>query len=345
MVASSDIASLAHVLVLFLMTIISSSPHYAGPNDKYILHRRNRPTTNTLANGNNIALQPQLGHSPLPAVSPVPTRFIHARCDAGQKFKIRHAWTEAKLLAEAQTQNVPGYRYEIAHAQWLGRDWNSETWALFGKDYRTTISRSMARSLAHLSDNTPAAHDPRYFYCHDPGNHCTEGTQAYSWDSPSGHHTVFCAAFFESPTLTEQVRQHEDNRLAQKIIENFHHNRATTIFRDIWPDKPRSSRVFVYEAQDTWDVAKAKGTQWAHRNADSYVLNAVAIYVQQHYRSSMSPVPHQELGKFDAKAAAVIPPRSDTVVMNKRFSATPPGWPGPAPPDSEASDPSIWESF
>ncbi|MDI1484951.1 MAG: hypothetical protein OHK93_000085 [Ramalina farinacea] len=342
MVAPSDIASLAHTIILFCITIIASSPRYAEVNAKYMLHRRNDPQTTDPTTGNDTVAWPQPAHDLLPAAGTIPTRFIDARCGVDQKFKIRHAWGEAKLLAEAQTKKVPGYRYDIAHAQWLGRDWNSEAWGRFGKDYRTIISRSMAGSLAHFSDNTPAP-DHRYFYCHDYGHHCTEGTQVYSWDSTSGHHTVFCDAFFDSPTLTEQVKIHEDSKLNQKIIENFHHNRATTMFREIWHDKPRRSGTFVYKAQDTWDVARIKGTRWAHRNADSYVLNAVAIYVQQHYKSSMSPVPHRELGKFDARAAAVILPRSDRKIMNKRFQATPPGWAGPVPRSLETYDPSIWE--
>ena len=95
----------------------------------------------------------------------------------------------------------------------------------------------MATSLARLSNTSPG-HDHQYFYCHDYGHLCTEGTQAYSWDSTSGHHFVF-RALFDSPSLTEQVEIHEENETEHKIIENIHHNRATTMFRETWHDKPQ----------------------------------------------------------------------------------------------------------
>jgi len=54
--------------------------------------------------------------------------------------------------------------------------------------------------------------------------------------------------------------------------------------------KPRAGD-YGYKPQGTWELARDKGTNYAYVNADSYAYDAVAIYVQQHFKSSMSPVP------------------------------------------------------
>lgn len=77
-------------------------------------------------------------------------------------------------------------------------------------------------------------------------------------------------------------------------------------------------------------------------NSDSYALDGVAIYVQQHYKSSMSPVPWKELAKLDpAAAVAVSQPAADTAIA-KTFGDQPPrGW---VAPQSSNGDPdlSVW---
>lgn len=82
--------------------------------------------------------------------SPIPCKFIEAKCDAGKKFEITNAWAEAHLLAKAQTTFKLGYPYNIPHTQWLGPDWNSESsWYPWKYNYRKLIGDNFGR-LAKL---------------------------------------------------------------------------------------------------------------------------------------------------------------------------------------------------
>lgn len=59
------------------------------------------------------------------------------------------------------------------------------------------------------------------------------------------------------------------------------------MLHEIWHLKDLISKPqtkdYVYEAQNCWNLAKDKGTWWATENADSYTMDALAIYVQQHF--------------------------------------------------------------
>lgn len=140
--------------------------------------------------------------------------------------------------------------------------------------------------------------------------------------------------------------KHADNKNEQKVMENFYLTRGQIMFHEIWHYKtlvssPRTGD-YAYKAQGTWDLAKNKGTSWSYVNADSYALDAVAIYVQQYYKSSMSPVPFRELAGLDPGAAAATtqPPDDNAVALT--FTDTPPGWVGPLS-NTDSPDTSIWE--
>ena len=131
-------------------------------------------------------------------------------------------------------------------------------------------------------------------------------------------------------------------------MENFHLNRGQVMFHETWHYKllvsdPRAED-YAYQAQPVWDMAKdpKKGTNWAYVNADSYALDGVAIYVQQYYKSSMSPVPWRELSNFDAEAAAAVSAPAPDNATAKTFDARPPSWVGPTS-TTERPDLSIWE--
>jgi hypothetical protein len=147
-------------------------------------------------------------------------------------------------------------------------------------------------------------------------------------------------------TLADQMSKYANNPYEQKVMENFHLNRGQIMFHETWHYKnlvssPRTSD-YAYQAQPVWDLAKDKGTNWAYVNADSYALDAVAIYVQQYYKSSMSPVPWRELKNFDsAAAAATSEPPADNA-QAKTFDTTPSNWNGPLP-DTDSPDPTVWE--
>lgn len=71
-------------------------------------------------------------------------------------------------------------------------------------------------------------------------------------------------------------------------------------------------------------------------------MDAVAIYVQQHYKSSMSPVPWRELSKYDSQAAnATSEPLADNA-QAKTFAEKPQGWKGTLP-NTDSPDPAEWE--
>ena len=66
-------------------------------------------------------------------------------------------------------------------------------------------------------------------------------------------------------------------------------------------------------------------------NADSYALDGLAIYVQQHYKSSMPPVPYDELAKLDAAAHKAVKKPASVSAKAKTFGdKLPPGWKAPA---------------
>ena len=294
-----------------------------------------------------------LSGSPVTTQGQISRKFIEKNCNAGKKLKIREAWKEAKLLADAQTKTVLSYNYDIPHTQWLGKDWNSDGWSFWNWDYRSMIAKNMVRSFGIHSDNAPQ-HDYIYWYCYDYSGECTEGVQAYSWDEEglfwSNHYTVFCDPFFDRMSLDDQMKKYANDKHEQKVMENFHLSRAQIMFHETWHYKylvsdPRAKH-YAYQAQKVWNQAKdpTKGTNWAYVNADSYALDGVAIYVQQYYKSSMPPVPFHELKNFDADAAsAVSAPPTDNAIA-KSFDATPPGWVGPLS-STEQADLSVWEAF
>ena len=367
------VGSLALVASFYSVQIASSNPLVMERKGKYTLYKEDITGASSILGRDDPGVWPwpankssivdaastpdmpsqnlTLGTSPFTTQGQISKKFIEKKCDAGKKFKIEEAWKEAKLLATAQTTTVLGYNYDIPHTQWLGKDWNSDSWSFWKWDYRSIISKNMVRSFGIYTDNAPQ-HDYIYWYCYDYSGECTDATQAYSWDEEglfwSNHYTVFCDKFYERKTLADQIKKHANNKHEQKVMENFHLNRGQIMFHETWHyqylvSDPRA-KDYAYQAQAVWDLAKnpKKGTNWAYVNADSYALDGVAIYVQQHYKSSMSPVPFRELKNFDAEAAAAVSAPAPDDATAKTFDGRPPNWVGPSS-TSEQPDLSIWE--
>lgn len=188
-----------------------------------------------------------------------------------------------------------------------------------------------------------------YWYCYDYGSQCTEGVQAYSWDSYgilwSNHYTVFCDPFYSRQTMGDLMVKYNNDQSGQKVMENFHLSSGQIMFHEIWHYKdlvssPRTDD-YAYQAQAVWDLAKNKGTGSAYVNADPYALDAVAIYVQQYYANSMLPVPWRELAKLNATAAAALPESPGDNAVFKTYDQTPPGWNGPLVTDDNPNL-SVW---
>lgn len=129
-------------------------------------------------------------------------------------------------------------------------------------------------------------------------------------------------------------------------MEIFQLSRGQIMFRETWHYKnlvssPRTGD-YAYQARSVWDMAKKRGTSWSYVNADSYALDAVAIYVQQYYKSSMSPVPWRELSELDADAEAATSQPPDENAKAVTFTDKPPGWVGPIS-NTNTPDMSVWE--
>lgn len=356
-----------------LLTLATASPFFTEKKGKYTLYKRDSLAFDSLVMRDEASFFPfpantssVVDAATQPADPPpgdltvddytadsdgsIPRKLIEAKCDAGKKSKITSSWAEANLLAKAQTSFVLGYEYNILHTQWLGPDWNSESsWIPWKYDYRKLIGDNFER-LAKLYGNNAPKHDYIYWYCYDHGNTCTEGVQAYSWDSTgafwSNHYTVFCDPFYDRPTLGDLMTTYANNQNEQKVIENFQLSRGHMMFHETWHYKtlvssPRTED-YAYQAQSAWDLAKNKGTSWTYVNVDSYALDAMVIYVQQYYKCSMSPVPFRELAKLDAGAAAATSQPPDDNATALTFDDQPPGWVGPLS-NTETPDMSVWD--
>lgn len=211
-----------------------------------------------------------------------------------------------------------------------------------------TSFQSFSRLAKLLSDNAQSG-EYIYWYCYDYSGQCTPGGLAYSWDSRgifwSNHYTVFCDLSYGRSTMDDLLAKYQDNEYKQKVMEKFHISTGQMMLHEIWHyeelvSSPRTSDD-AYQALDVWNLAKDRGTSWAYVNADSHALDAIAIYVQQYFKSSMSPVSWRKLHEFDAAAAyAVLEPPSDDAVV-KTFNQTPPGWNGPLVLDDQP-DLSFW---
>ncbi|KUJ22302.1 uncharacterized protein LY89DRAFT_293192 [Mollisia scopiformis] len=201
----------------------------------------------------------------------------------------------------AQTTFVPGYNYDIPHTQWLGKDWNSDIWwGPFEWNYREIIANNFGRLRKVFSDDPPSG-EYIYWYCWDYANQCAPGTVAYSWSTTwislwRNHYTVFCNIALKFETLSKQIGRAAWSIDQQRIMENFQTNAGQVMFHEIWHytmvSQPRTDD-YAYRAEEVWDLALKQGTDYSYVNADSYALDAIAIYVQQYFSNSMSPVPRR----------------------------------------------------
>ena len=148
------------------------------------------------------------------------------------------------------------------------------------------------------------------------------------------------------------MKKYQNDQHKQKIMENFQLSHAEIMLHEIYHyhvlvTSPRA-KDYAYQAQSVWDQAKdpKRGTNYAYVNADSYALDAVAIYVQQYYKRSMSPIPFHELAKIDPEAAAelaIAPPVPDNAT-DIALDAPPPNFKGP-PVTPGNPDLSLWEEI
>ncbi|KAL9127037.1 MAG: hypothetical protein Q9175_007814 [Cornicularia normoerica] len=358
----------------FLLTLATASPFFKERAGKYTFYKRDSSALDSLITRDDAPFFPfpanqsyivdpgsqsdpppgnlTVGNYTAATVGSIPRKFIKRNCDAGKKRKIINSWAEANLLAKAQTSLRPGYPYDIPHSQWLGPNWNSEaSWFPWMKNYRKLIGDNFGR-LAKLYSNNAPSHDYIYWYCYDPYGGCKKDANrtAYSFDQKmfwyTNHYTIFCDPFYDLPTLGDQTARWANDKAAQMVMENFYLNSGHIMFWATWlyetlVSNPRAG-AYTYNVESAWNYTKKWGTSGAYVNADSYALDALAIYVQQYYKSSMSPVPRRELPKFDAGAAAATSQPPDDNVTWVTMTDTPPGWVWPLS-NTETPDMSVWE--
>ena len=98
--------------------------------------------------------------------------------------------------------------------------------------------------------------------------------------------------------------------------------------------------------QKSYDLAKNKDTYWTSVNSDSYVMDALAIFIQQTFSLIFPPVPLKEIKKRRpdwGDLTTTYQDNNDNTTI-QLLDVTPPNWTIPAP-DGKDSDLSKWEKF
>jgi hypothetical protein len=281
----------------------------------------------------------------------IPRIFIEKGCNDIKKHKIESAWYEARSLALSQTDFRFDYDASIPHTHWLGDKWNSkEKTGWFGgtTDYGKIIGENFSR-LTKLFSVDAQVDEYIYWHCNDEKNACGPGTVAYSWDSNgwlwSNHYTVFCNMFYDSATMEEQLYPWSNDKDQRRFMENFQLNRGQVMLHEIYHygtlvTRPRTDD-YAYQANRTWNLARIQGTSQAYINADSYALDAVAIYVQKHYNDPQPPRPERVVREEEGSLALLADRSGGIEAQAKNFGTDgPPGW---IAPSSAGPDLSIWE--
>ncbi|EPE36165.1 Metalloproteases (zincins), catalytic [Glarea lozoyensis ATCC 20868] len=145
----------------------------------------------------------------MPNVSP--RTYIDVACTDEEKPTIEFAWDEAKLLADAATNIVSGYDYNLPYTQWFGDDWNVQGDPK--AEERAEAITHAFNQLGKLFRGEPKDHTYFIFRCNDKRKDCTGQTQAATWQTErkDGQHellyqnVIFCPDFFTDKTLGEQI--------------------------------------------------------------------------------------------------------------------------------------------
>lgn len=239
-----------------------------------------------------------------------PNMKIDVSCDDTKKKILKTAWKESKLLAKAQTKHVKGYDYDLVHRTWLGEDWNRTL--DFGLPNAIDINnrtRSISKAFKRIKllyAGVMKSNTEILWWCQYPHDRCERdsrglATIAETWldkkkgSTDSKHHTVWCEEFFKRETLGEQVARYDQNKPEQHVIDNFEENTAVTMFHETfhfpylisWP----RVKDYTDDSDSAYQMAEVLGTQKAYRNAHSYAMDGLAIYIQQRFQLDSPPAP------------------------------------------------------
>lgn len=143
-------------------------------------------------------------------------------------------------------------------------------------------------------------------------------------------------------TLGDAVRGATGDAHAKYVMENFETNRGQVMLHEVYHytvvSNPRTGD-YAYKAKNTWDLAKNSGTWYAFVNADSYALDAVAIYIQKHFKTKEPPIPAKYYNENNYKVKEG--PSEKKATRQKVLADKPKGWKG-APVVELNPDPDFW---
>jgi hypothetical protein len=265
----------------------------------------------------------------IPLAAWIPRVFIDPSCIEEKRHILEQAWYQAALLVVAQTGNKTWVNYNQAHTFYLGTEWNSTTG--LRTRYRTKhIGDNLRRLNTLLFDvEKPFENEFIYWYCEDDESKCgtgqvsgktSNGREGFSF-SKNSHSTIWCPEFWHLYSL-EQVMSSDNLKgnpdTEYMIMENFEtDNLGVAMLHEIWKyddlvSNPRMKDVeYIQEgrSEQMWSLARKDGTKLAYVTADSYIMDALAIYVQQRFNTTVPPVPSMVLaGRLPTYVSVEVPP-------------------------------------
>ena len=93
------------------------------------------------------------------------------------------------------------------------------------------------------------------------------------------------------------VQTSPEGKAAQEVMENFQTNQAQIIFhqlcyfQNLITNPQADDDNNAYGAEEAWNLTRKYQTEHAMKNADSYALDAMAIFLQRSYKLNIPPVP------------------------------------------------------
>jgi hypothetical protein len=231
-----------------------------------------------------------------------PRTYVDKTCTDEEKAIMKTAWDEAKLLADAATNIVSGYDYNVPYTQWFGDDWNVK--GNSRAELRTKLITNNFRRLRKVFRGDIKKSEYFIWWCKDDLGQCTGQTQAATWRNKKRdgqrwiylQETVLCPLFMNGETLGEQIARYEndEDEKEQIQIDNLEENTAQTMLHEIFHygivSKPQTLD-HAEAAELNNKLAREAGTKMTFVNADSYAFVCLAIYVHQTFQTSMPPVP------------------------------------------------------
>ncbi|EPE24111.1 hypothetical protein GLAREA_07961 [Glarea lozoyensis ATCC 20868] len=268
----------------------------------------------------------------VPISDRMPHIFVNPSCTDLKRIILKQAWEQAGWLAKAQTANKTGYPYYQAHKFYLGTEWNSTADRM--SRWRSRFIRKNLERLGDLFSAKVDKHEVIYWYCEDEQSKCAPGQvsgmtsnkrEGISFPKNS-HTTIRCPDFFSLLTV---ANFHGRADFEYNVMENYEvNNFAVVMLHEVWKYADLVSYPAIKEDQQyiqegrtekIWSLARNENTEVAFVTADSYVMDALAIFIHQGLRTSIPPAPRRIVaGPLPAYISVEVPPPA--------YSDTPPDY-------------------